>query len=79
MLPATILQDQLSSFVELELVEEEEALPTSDDFDPQLLAPHMLVIQVLEGAHMLIKQALEGAHMLVIQVLEGLICSLYRY
>jgi DNA-directed RNA polymerase subunit alpha len=25
---ATILQDQLSSFVELELVEEEEALPT---------------------------------------------------
>jgi DNA-directed RNA polymerase subunit alpha len=34
---ATILQDQLSSFVELELVEEEEALPTSDDFDPQLL------------------------------------------
>ncbi|AYQ57500.1 DNA-directed RNA polymerase alpha subunit [Bathymodiolus thermophilus thioautotrophic gill symbiont] len=35
---ATILQDQLSSFVELELVEEEEALPTSDDFDPQLLA-----------------------------------------
>ncbi len=35
---ATILQEQLSSFVELELVEEEEALPTSDDFDPQLLA-----------------------------------------
>ncbi len=35
---ASILQDQLSSFVELELVEEEEALPTSDDFDPQLLA-----------------------------------------
>jgi DNA-directed RNA polymerase subunit alpha len=35
---ATILQDQLSSFVELELVEKEEALPTSDDFDPQLLA-----------------------------------------
>lgn len=35
---ATILQDQLSSFVELELVEEQEALPTSDDFDPQLLA-----------------------------------------
>jgi len=35
---ATILQQQLSSFVELELVEEEEALPTSDDFDPQLLA-----------------------------------------
>lgn len=34
---ATILQDQLYSFVELELVEEEEALPTSDDFDPQLL------------------------------------------
>ena len=34
---ATILQDQLSSFVELELVEEEKALPTSDDFDPQLL------------------------------------------
>ncbi len=34
---ATILQDQLSSFVELELVEEEETLPTSDDFDPQLL------------------------------------------
>jgi len=35
---ATILQDQLSSFVELELVEEEAQLPTSDDFDPQLLA-----------------------------------------
>lgn len=35
---ATILQEQLSSFVELELVEEQEALPTSDDFDPQLLA-----------------------------------------
>jgi len=35
---ASILQDQLSSFVELELVEEVEALPTSDDFDPQLLA-----------------------------------------
>ena len=35
---ATILQDQLSSFVELELVEEEEALPTSEDLDPQLLA-----------------------------------------
>ncbi|CAC9605436.1 DNA-directed RNA polymerase alpha subunit (EC 2.7.7.6) [uncultured Gammaproteobacteria bacterium] len=35
---ASILQDQLSSFVELELVEEEEVLPTSDDFDPQLLA-----------------------------------------
>jgi DNA-directed RNA polymerase subunit alpha len=35
---ASILQDQLSSFVELELVQEEEALPTSDDFDPQLLA-----------------------------------------
>jgi DNA-directed RNA polymerase subunit alpha len=35
---ATILQDQLSSFVELELVEEKEVLPTSDDFDPQLLA-----------------------------------------
>lgn len=35
---ATILQGQLSSFVELELLEEEEALPTSDDFDPQLLA-----------------------------------------
>ncbi|MDC9726701.1 MAG: DNA-directed RNA polymerase subunit alpha [Candidatus Thioglobus sp.] len=35
---ASILQDQLSSFVELELVEEEEALPISDDFDPQLLA-----------------------------------------
>ena len=35
---ASILQDQLSSFVELELVKEEEALPTSDDFDPQLLA-----------------------------------------
>lgn len=34
---AIILQDQLSSFVELELVEEEEALPTSEDFDPQLL------------------------------------------
>jgi DNA-directed RNA polymerase subunit alpha len=35
---ASILQDQLSSFVELELVEEEEALPVSEDFDPQLLA-----------------------------------------
>lgn len=35
---ASILQNQLSSFVELELVEEEETLPTSDDFDPQLLA-----------------------------------------
>lgn len=35
---ATILQDQLSSFVELEMVEEEAQLPTSDDFDPQLLA-----------------------------------------
>ncbi|WP_190600582.1 DNA-directed RNA polymerase subunit alpha [Candidatus Vesicomyidisocius sp. SY067_SCS001] len=35
---ATILQEQLSSFVELELVEEEESLPTSEDFDPQLLA-----------------------------------------
>ncbi|ABL01982.1 DNA-directed RNA polymerase subunit alpha [Candidatus Ruthia magnifica str. Cm (Calyptogena magnifica)] len=35
---AIILQEQLSSFVELELVEEEEALPTSEDFDPQLLA-----------------------------------------
>ncbi|QKQ24279.1 DNA-directed RNA polymerase subunit alpha [Candidatus Ruthia endofausta] len=35
---ATILQEQLSSFVELELVEEETALPTSEDFDPQLLA-----------------------------------------
>jgi len=35
---ASILQDQLSSFVELELVEEEEALPISEDFDPQLLA-----------------------------------------
>ncbi|SMN10696.1 DNA-directed RNA polymerase alpha subunit [uncultured Candidatus Thioglobus sp.] len=35
---ATILQEQLSSFVELELVEEAAALPTSDDFDPQLLA-----------------------------------------
>ncbi|SFV53807.1 DNA-directed RNA polymerase alpha subunit [hydrothermal vent metagenome] len=34
---ATILQDQLSSFVELELKEEEELLPTSDDFDPILL------------------------------------------
>ncbi len=34
---ATILQDQLSSFVELELVEEEEKLPTSDDFDSQYL------------------------------------------
>ncbi len=34
---ATILQEQLSSFVELELVKEEEALPTSSDFDPQLL------------------------------------------
>lgn len=35
---ATILQDQLSSFVELEAMEEEEALPVSDDFDPELLA-----------------------------------------
>ncbi len=35
---ATILQEQLSSFVELDLVEEEVALPTSEDFDPQLLA-----------------------------------------
>ena len=35
---ATILRNQLSSFVELKLVEEEELLPTSDDFDPQLLA-----------------------------------------
>ncbi len=35
---ATILQEQLSSFVELELLEEEKALPVSDDFDPQLLA-----------------------------------------
>lgn len=35
---ANILQDQLSSFVELELVEEEEILPISEDFDPQLLA-----------------------------------------
>ncbi|MBE8189347.1 MAG: DNA-directed RNA polymerase subunit alpha [Candidatus Thioglobus sp.] len=35
---ATILRDQLSSFVELELVEEEAALPTSNDFDPKLLA-----------------------------------------
>ncbi|BAF61324.1 DNA-directed RNA polymerase subunit alpha [Candidatus Vesicomyidisocius calyptogenae] len=35
---ATILQEQLSSFVELELVEEEVSLPTSEDFDPQLLA-----------------------------------------
>ncbi len=35
---ATILQEQLSSFVELELVEEAAALPTSGDFDPQLLA-----------------------------------------
>jgi DNA-directed RNA polymerase subunit alpha len=35
---ATILQNQLSSFVELELLEEEESLPTSEDFDPQLLA-----------------------------------------
>lgn len=35
---ATILQNQLSSFVELELVEEAVALPVSDDFDPQLLA-----------------------------------------
>lgn len=35
---ASILQDQLSSFIELELVEEKEALPTSEDFDPQLLA-----------------------------------------
>lgn len=34
---AAILQDQLSSFVELELLEEKETLPTSDDFDPQLL------------------------------------------
>jgi DNA-directed RNA polymerase subunit alpha len=35
---ASILQDQLSSFIELEQIEEEESLPTSDDFDPQLLA-----------------------------------------
>ncbi len=35
---ATILQDQLSSFVELELVEEEEPQPTSEDFDPILLS-----------------------------------------
>ncbi|BBB23125.1 DNA-directed RNA polymerase alpha subunit [Abyssogena phaseoliformis symbiont OG214] len=35
---ATILQEQLSSFVELALVEEETVLPTSEDFDPQLLA-----------------------------------------
>ncbi len=35
---ASILQDQLTSFVELELLEETAALPTSDDFDPQLLA-----------------------------------------
>lgn len=35
---ATIIQDQLSSFVKLELMQEAEALPTSEDFDPQLLA-----------------------------------------
>jgi DNA-directed RNA polymerase subunit alpha len=35
---ATILQDQLSSFVELEPVEEEEPQPTSDDFPPMYLS-----------------------------------------
>lgn len=35
---ATILQDQLSSFVELQLLEEVKALPTSNDFDPRFLA-----------------------------------------
>ena len=35
---ATIIRDQLSSFVELELVAEEESAPVSDDFDPLLLA-----------------------------------------
>ncbi len=35
---ANIIRDQLSSFVELELVEEEESVPVSEDFDPLLLA-----------------------------------------
>ena len=35
---ATILQDQLSSFVELDPVEEEEPQPTSDDFPPMYLS-----------------------------------------
>ncbi|MGE4569715.1 MAG: DNA-directed RNA polymerase subunit alpha [Gammaproteobacteria bacterium] len=35
---ATILQDQLSSFVELEPVEEEEPQPTSEDFPPMYLS-----------------------------------------
>jgi DNA-directed RNA polymerase subunit alpha len=35
---ATILQEQLSSFVELEPVEEEEPQPTSDDFPPMYLS-----------------------------------------
>ena len=35
---ATILQDQLSSFVELEPVVEEEPQPTSDDFPPMYLS-----------------------------------------
>ncbi len=35
---ATILQDQLSSFVELEPVEEEEPQPTSEDFPPLYLS-----------------------------------------
>ena len=35
---ATILQDQLSSFVELEPVIEEEPQPTSDDFPPMYLS-----------------------------------------
>lgn len=35
---ATILKEQLSSFIELELVEEEPAQPTSDDFAPILLS-----------------------------------------
>jgi DNA-directed RNA polymerase subunit alpha len=34
---ANILQEQLSAFIELELKEEEEPQPTSDDFDPILL------------------------------------------
>lgn len=34
---ATILKDQLTSFIELELVEEAPPQPTSDDFDPILL------------------------------------------
>jgi DNA-directed RNA polymerase subunit alpha len=35
---ATILQDQLSSFVELEQIEEVKPQPKSDDFDPVLLS-----------------------------------------